>query len=309
LVCDFSQNGTKPLRVVIEAVYIQSAELLPLHFPSVIMPSASRFRQQLHAFDKNLPRLTDDFLKSIHPPRTPLHVISNDPTHRALYLMLAKIWPAEKLEGVFVCSTGTNGCIVHHLVSINAHGQLKATCELCGIDESLPVLSVWEWAVLQDGLRRWEAQEDILRRTIDLTDEDGTPTSTPDSGDHSPIPHHFIRSILHPSTPFWVHTDDEDLKAIYNIVTYLHPERELLTAVCPHSPAGCIAFHAVTVHQGGRLYAECDSCDVKTRCHPLDVDDYYQVQKAFLHWIDQDNEQIEKEMENIRQEMTLERDA
>ncbi|THV02921.1 hypothetical protein K435DRAFT_852353 [Dendrothele bispora CBS 962.96] len=268
------------------------------------MPSALRFCQRLHALDSNLPRLTEDFLQSIHPPRTPLHVVSNNPAHRALYLMLTKIWPAEKLEKVFVCSADSNGCIIHHLVSINVHGQLKATCELCDIDESLPVLSVWEWAVLQDGLRRWEAQEAILRRAIDLTGEDGPPTSIPNSGDHSPVPLQFLRSILHPSTPFWVRTDDEGLKAIYNIITYLHPERELQTAVCPHSPAGCIAFHVVKVHQGGRLYAECDRCDVKSHCHPLNANDYYQVQKAFLHWIDQDNEQIEEEMVNIRREIT-----
>ncbi|THU93060.1 hypothetical protein K435DRAFT_861896 [Dendrothele bispora CBS 962.96] len=254
------------------------------------MHSALKFTRRLHAFGSNLPCLTDEFLQSIHPPRTPLHVVSNDPAQRALYLMLTKIWPAKKLEDTFMCSMGTtHGCIIHHLLTINVHGQLKATCELCSINDSLPVLTVWEWAVLQDGLRRWEAQEDILRRTIDLAGECTPPIPTP----------YLVTTVLFPSS------FDEGLKAIYNIIIYLHPERELLTAICPHSPAGCIAFHIVTVHPGGRLNAECDRCDVQSHCHPLNDNEYYQVQQAYLLWIDQDHEEMAEEMEKLRQEMLM----
>ncbi|KAK7434124.1 hypothetical protein VKT23_020348 [Stygiomarasmius scandens] len=274
------------------------------------MSSTLRSQERLHALNNTIPRLTDDYLRTIHPPHTPQHFLSQDPALQALYLMLMQIWPSNKFQDLLECPTGVDGCIPYHVIHLNRQGQLRAKCELCCIDKCLPTLSVLEWAVLRDGLLRWEAQEYILSRTIDLTNED-TLTSVPSHENplenpidltlinDSCLPVEFLCSIIEPPTPFWLHRADRNLRAIYTILSYIRPDIEREIVICPNPPKGCFSYHITSIDQGGRLYADCERCDVKSRCVPLDISDYYKVQSAFIEWIDQDEPQVEQERNKI----------
>ncbi|THU96081.1 hypothetical protein K435DRAFT_797627 [Dendrothele bispora CBS 962.96] len=281
------------------------------------MPLALPVTERLHSSGNELRRFTDKYLASLHPPSTPSYFVSDDPSCQALYCMLQEIWPTGKLDNLHECPTGTDGCILHHIIRLNRQGQLAVSCELCCVDECLPALDIGQWAMVHDGLRRWELQENILRRTIDLTIEDtrvcidltasddDKPTPSIDliSSDDQPIPRQILRSITSETTPFWLYETEPCLKAIYTILCHIRPELEHELVVCPNPPAGCRSYHIMMVDRSGRLFAYCERCDVKSRCLPLSISDYYRVQEAFLEWVDLDDEQVEHDIEMLRQEV------
>ncbi|THU82140.1 hypothetical protein K435DRAFT_872617 [Dendrothele bispora CBS 962.96] len=266
---------------------------------------------QLHTPRNDIHPFTEDFLLSLHPPRTPLNFDSPDPAIRVMYLMLTRIWLPQRLDDLLICPKSIAGCIVYHDLDITRQGQLQAYCEHCDVVERVPTLSLLEWAVLRDGLRRWEAQEKILSRTIDLTSKDtdltpGSSVENPieiDLTDDTFVPLKFICSIIHPSAPFWLRVDDKSLKALYRILSYMRPEVVREFVICPNPPMGCRSFHVTTIDQDGRLYGKCQRCDLSGCRIPWNVSEYFKLQTAFLEWIDQDELVIQWEMEMIRAEV------